>query len=187
MLDVAIIGSGPAALSAAIYLGRAKKSVKIFEKSKFGGTLTEIAKISNYPGFIGSGSELAEIMTSQAREFGTELEYGTCTSIEKENDIFILTIDDEKVQAKTVLIATGSEPKPLDFELSVPVSYCVLCDANLYKDKNVAIVGGANSAVSEAIYLSNIAKNVTIISHSTLKAEQLNTEKVKTIKNITIR
>lgn len=180
MLDVAIIGAGPAALTAALYLVRAGLKVEIFEKSKIGGALTEIAKIENYPGFVGAGQELAKNLRTQAESAGAKITFGECESISP------LRIDGEEIEAKTILIATGSEPRKLDIELKAPVSYCALCDAPLYKNRNIAVVGGANSALQESLYLAKIAKNVTVFSHSNFKAENYITEKVKNAGNISL-
>ncbi len=187
MLDLAIIGSGPAALSAAIYAARAALTVKVFERKSYGGILAEIPLIENYPGFLGSGTELAEKMRTQATQFGAQFSYGECSTLKKLSDGFELIIDDEKVLAKTVLIATGSKPKELRFTLDIPVSYCALCDGALTKGKNVVVVGGANSAVQEALYLSNIAKQVTIITHSQLKSDPILSQQLAKHQNIQLR
>lgn len=187
MLDLAIIGSGPAAFSAAIYVARAGYNVKIFEKNKIGGTLTEIAKIENYPGYIGSGQGLAKQLQSQAESAGAVVEYGELTSLQPIDNHIELTIDDEKFEARSVLIATGSEPRRLDFSIDKPVSYCALCDAPLYKDKSIAVVGGGNSAFQESLYLASIAKNVTLFSHTAAKAEPYIINKAQACPNIDVR
>lgn len=171
MFELIIIGGGPAALSAALYAGRAGLKVALFEAKQFGGILPNIPLIENYPGFLGSGQDLANIMIRQARQFGAQLQYGTCTQIEKSPDGFVLKIDEEDFRAKAVIIASGSEPKTLSFSPAAPVSYCALCDGSLVKGLHVAVIGGANSAVQEALYLSQLAREVTIITHSQLKAD----------------
>ena len=173
MLDLAIIGSGPAAFSAAIYVARAGFSVKIFEKAAIGGAINEIVKLENYPGFVGTGAELAQNFKSQAKKWGVEIEYEEITSL-------------DDIKARAILVATGSEPRPLDFEVNVPVSYCALCDAPLYKGKNIAVVGGGNSAVSEAIYLAGLVGSLTLFSHSKLKAEACLVKQLSALKNVTI-
>lgn len=170
--DFVIIGGGPAALAAAIYAARSGLAVKVYEKADFGGILPQIAQIENYPGYpVGSGRDLATQMRTQAEQMGAELSYGECTNIDKQGDFFRLTIDGEMVTAKTVLVASGSRPRELNFSLAVPVSYCAICDGPLVKGKHVAVIGGANSAVQEALYLANVAHDVTIITHSALKAD----------------
>lgn len=184
MIDLAIIGSGPAALTAAIYAARAALDVKVFERKSYGGILAEIPLIENYPGFIGSGTELAEKMRAQAMQFGVKFDYGECSQLNKLNDRFELSIDEAKIDAKTVLVATGSKPKELSFSLNIPVSYCALCDGALAKGKNVVVVGGANSAVQEALYLSKIANQVTVITHSSFKADPILLSRLKNCHNI---
>lgn len=186
MLDAAIVGGGPAALTAAIYLGRAGYTVKVFEHEAFGGMVNQIVKISNYPGFVGKGSELANNMKQQAETSGAKLAYGECTGLEPTEHGWRVTVDGEPVNAKVVLIATGSEPRQLDFGLDVPVSYCAMCDGDLIKGKNIAVVGGANSAIHEAIYLAPLARELTLISHSGVKAEQALVDKLGQFNNVTI-
>lgn len=186
MLDAAIIGGGPAALSAAIYLGRAGYQTKVFERGTYGGAVVQIAKLANYPGYLGAGKDLAEKMHEQATIAGAQLEYGECTALEQIEGGWQLTVDDEVVRTKIVLIATGSEPRQLDFELDVPVSYCALCDGPLTRGKNIAVVGGANSALHESIYLAQLAEKLTLISHSELKAEQTLVDKLQQYDNVKI-
>ncbi len=187
MLDLAVIGSGPAALSAAIYIARAGYKVSVFEKNAIGGALTEISKIENYPGFIGTGKELAETMKNQVLAFGAKIEYGECESIKKENDNFILSIDGENIESKAVLVATGSEPKKLQIEgIEKPISYCSLCDGALFADKKIAVVGGGNSAVQESIYLAKIAKTVTLFSRSEIKAEKHIIKNLEALSNVEV-
>ena len=173
MIDLAIIGSGPAALSAAIYAARSNLRVVVFEKAKIGGALTEIAKIRNFPGYSGSGAELAKKMEEQCKGFGVKIEYGEAEKIEKQSDgSFIVMIDGEPVSARAVIVATGSEPKKLDISgIEKPVSYCAICDGALYKDKHVAVIGGGNSAIQESIHLAHIAKDVKIFVRSKITAQ----------------
>lgn len=180
MYDLAIIGSGPAALTAAIYAVRAGLRVGVFERSNFGGALVEISHIANFPGFDGEGKDLSEKLVTQAKAAGVEFSYGTCSSLRP------LMIDGEEVDARAVLVATGSEPIHLSVPTSAPVSYCALCDGDLYKGKKVLVVGGGNSAVSEAIHLSKIAKTVTILSHSFLKAQEVLIREARALSNIEI-
>ncbi len=187
MLDLAIVGSGPAALSAAIYAARAGLEVKVFEKAKFGGALTEIAKIENFPGFMGPGAELAEKLKEQAEHAGAKFAYGELTKISESDNHILIKIDDEDFDTHSVLIATGSEPRPLSFDPKIPVSYCALCDAPLYKGKNIAVVGGGNSAVGESIYLADIVKHLTIFSHTKISAEEYLIEKLKQHQNVEIK
>lgn len=191
MLDLAILGSGPAALSAGLYAARAGLSVHIYGSDEPGGTLMQIDEIANYPGFQGSGRDLAGIMRAQATSAGAKLDYGECLSVQPAGDrahpVYRLVIDDEPVDTRTVLVATGSQPIPLDFEVRSPVSYCALCDGPLAAGKRVIVVGGGNSGVSEAIFLSPLVESITLITRSKLKAEAALQERLRALPNITIR
>ena len=210
VLDLAIIGSGPAALSAALYAARAGLRVSVFERANIGGALCEIAQISNYPGFTGPGHDLAATMRRQAESAGVTIAYGECTAIRPlepsansansaapASDTtaaqpaaparFELTIDGEPVRARAVLLATGSEPRPLPFALATPVSYCALCDADLAKGQDIAVVGGGNSAVQESLGLAPLVKSLTLITHSALKAEPHLITQLRALPNVTIR
>lgn len=186
MLDLAIIGGGPTGLSAAIYAARAGLKVQVFEKADLGGLLPTIAQIENYPGFFGEGRLLAEQMRRQAEQSGARLSYGECTDIMKTDFGYSLTIDGEEFSSRTVIFAAGSRPKQLSFDLGVPVSYCALCDGPLAKDKRVAVIGGANSAAQEALYLSSLASQVDLITHSAFKADQGLIDRVAATPNITV-
>lgn len=190
MLDLAIIGSGPAALGAALYAARAGLQVTVFERNAIGGVLPQIPRLANYPGFQGSGAELGEAMRSQALSAGARIEYGSVATVQRAAAYgFTLTVDDgtQPVAARAVLVATGSEPRTLTFDLSVPVSYCALCDADLAKGQRVAVVGGANSAVQEALYLAPLVRELVLITHSQLKADACLVEKLRAQSNITVR
>ena len=188
VLDLAIIGSGPAAMTAAIYAARAELSVAIFEKAKVGGALTEIDQIGNFPGFNGSGNELAENLKKQVLNLGVKINYGACEGIMLDDSgDKILTIDGESVRAHAVLVATGSEPKTLDLDTPTPISYCAMCDAPLYKGKSIAVIGGGNSAIQETIYLAGIAKNVTVYTHGHFKADQIMVDEITALGNVEVR
>jgi thioredoxin reductase (NADPH) len=194
MLDLAIVGSGPAALTAALYAARENLKVTVFEKAAFGGAAATISKIENFPGFSGSGAALMKKLRAQAASFGAEIKYGECTSIkrvqEKSGDpahkYLSLTIDGAKIKTKSVLIATGSEPKTLALPTKKPVSYCATCDGALYKDKTLLVVGGGNSAVQEAFFLLKFAKHVTLINRSPLRASEVLKNKAHAEKRLKI-
>lgn len=185
MLDLLIVGAGPAAMTAGLYAARAGLSVKIYEKATFGGALSNIDYISNFPGFDGPGQKLAETMHKQAENVGVQFEYGELQQI-IENPLTAI-IDGEEISAKTILIATGSEPIPLDIETSTPVSYCASCDGPLYKDKNIIVLGSGNSAVQESLSLSKTVKNLTLISKTELKAQQILVNQLKQASNVSIQ
>lgn len=184
--SLAVIGSGPAAITAAIYASRSGIDTTVYERGNIGGSLTEIAHIANFPGFTGKGEELVANLRAQAQESGVSFKYGECTAIEKSDDGFKLKIDDELVSASAVLIATGSEPRTMELDTKKPISYCVLCDAPLYKDKDVLVIGGGNSAVGEAIHLAETVKSVTLVNRSPLRAEKALQDKLKAYKNTKI-
>lgn len=169
--DVIIIGGGPAGLTAGLYCGRARLNTLVLEKAVAGGQAATTDFIENYPGFpegIG-GYGLTEKMAQQAKQFGAEVrEITPVTAIEAGNGLKIVSTEDESFQARAVIIATGAEPKTL----GVPgeeqfrgrgVSYCATCDAAFYRDKIVAVVGGGNAAIEEAMFLTKFAARVYII------------------------
>ncbi|MDR2336883.1 MAG: FAD-dependent oxidoreductase [Candidatus Nomurabacteria bacterium] len=196
MLDLIIIGSGPAALSAAIYVAREHMETVVFERKTVGGLLAGIDKIENYTGFVaGSGAELAKVMRTQAEHFGAKIKYGEVTEVKKRGEVFELTVDGESVKARAVLVATGSEPAKLgiDGEDLKGISYCATCDGAFFDGKTVAVIGGANSAVQEALFLLKFVKKVFLISHSAIKSsetlkkqlkEAVKAQKIEVLENI---
>ena len=169
--DVIIIGAGPAGLTAGLYTGRARLKTLILEKATSGGQAATTDLIENYPGFpdgVG-GFQLTELMKQQALEFGAEIrEITPVSTIEVEGDDRIVKTEDESFTAKTVIIASGTEPKvlgiPGEDELrGRGVSYCATCDGAFYRDKVVAVIGGGNAAVEEAIFLTRFASKVYIV------------------------
>ncbi len=185
--DLVIIGGGPAALSAAIYAGRAGVAPTVFEAGALGGTLTQIAEIENYPGFIGTGAELAANLRRQAELAGAKLEYGTCNTVRRSAEGFELEIDGARYFARAIIAATGARPRPLELSLDVPVSYCALCDGSLAREKRIAVVGGGNSAFQEALYLAELVKSLTLITHSRVKADAILVERLRRYPNVEIR
>lgn len=185
-VDLSIIGAGPAALTAALYAARAGLTVVVYERANLGGELARIAEISNYPGFVGTGADLAEKMRSQAQAAGAQFVYGECQAIKKLGDNFELTIDGEMTTSRSVLVATGALPKTLSFTPDAPVSYCALCDGEFAKGKNIAVIGGANAAVQESLYLAPLVQNLTLTTHSQLKADQYLQDKLQACQNVKI-
>jgi thioredoxin reductase (NADPH) len=168
--DLIIIGGGPAGLSAGIYAKRAKIDAVLIEKAMPGGLITTTDIIENYPGFPEgiSGMELGQKLEDQAKKFGLDIVFGKVVKLSLKGPIINVYTEDLSYSSKTVIIAAGSEPKKLgipgeDTYIGKGVSYCATCDGPFYKDKNVAVVGGGNGALEEAIFLTRFAKLVTVI------------------------
>ena len=170
LYDVVIIGGGPAGLSAALYAGRARLSTLIIEKDKEGGQIVQTAEIENYPGGLEeeSGPTLIDRMSRQADKFGVEKVLDTIEDMELEGKEKSLKGKKETYRAKTVIIAAGASPVPIGCPgekefTGKGVSYCATCDAAFFEDFEVFVVGGGDSAVEEALYLTKFARKVTII------------------------
>ncbi len=170
MYDIIIIGGGPAGLTAALYACRANKSVLLLEKETFGGQITFSPKVENIPGFIQlTGNEFAEKLVEQVLEQGADVESAEVLKI-KDGKIKTVVTEDEEYQGKAVIIATGAKHRTLGLEneselIGEGISFCAVCDGAFYKDKTVAVIGGGNSALQEAILLSDIAKKVYVIQN----------------------
>ena len=168
--DVIIIGAGPAGLAAALYAGRARLSTLVIEKIKDGGQIVITDEIENYPGAVEgeSGPSLIKKMVDQVNHFGAEKVFDTVVDVELEGDIKVIKGSKAEYQGKTVLIATGASPKPIgcpgEKELTGKgVSYCATCDGNFFEDFDIYVVGGGDSAVEEAMYLTKFGRKVTLI------------------------
>lgn len=168
--DILVIGSGPAGLSAASYAARAGYSVTAIDQLSPGGQLLLIDEIENYPGLpLTKGYKLAEDMENQAVLFGAEVEYTALSAIRKEEEgRFIASTDSGEIEAKAVIIATGADHRHLGVKgeeenQGKGVSYCATCDGPFFKGKDVVVVGGGDTALTDAIYLSKIAKSVTVV------------------------
>lgn len=171
MYDIIIIGAGPAGLTAAIYARRAEKSVLILEKDTFGGQITHSPLVENYPGFpTASGNDIADKMVEQALAQGAEIDIDTVQKISGEPGSFTVEGKNGTYLCKSVIIATGSKHRTLGLEREAEltgegISYCAVCDGAFYKGKTVAVIGGGNSALQEAILLSAGCKTVYIIQN----------------------
>lgn len=192
--DVVIIGSGVAGMSAAINLKRAGIDTLIIENDSPGGQINRTSIIENYPGIITDGPNLAYNIYKQVTDLKTDYLFDNVTNIIKEKRKIIIETNKEKVLAKYLIITSGRSPKKLKIESydkfeGNGISYCAICDGSLYKNKNVAIVGGGAVATEEAIYLSNICNTVTIIHRNdTFKnnIDKLILDKINNTKNINI-
>ena len=194
--DTIIIGGGPAGLTAGIYLSRARMNTLLIERIRPGGQaiLTDI--IENYPGFPNgiSGPELMQKMEEQAVRFGLKIEYGQVTKIEIEKQekekIKIIKTDNKRYKALAVIIASGAEAR----QLGIPgeekfrgrgVSYCGTCDGPFFKDKKIILIGGGDTAIEEALYLSNFAREITVVHRrNRLRATKILQERIFSKKSI---
>lgn len=171
MYDVIVIGAGPAGLTAAIYARRAEKTVLVLEKETFGGQITHSPKVENYPGFIQmSGNEFAEKLIEQALHLEAEIELDEAKAIEDHGDFKRVICENGSFDGRTVILATGSKHRQLgvarenDF-VGAGVSYCAVCDGAFYRGKTVAVIGGGNTALQEAVMLSDLCKRVTLVQN----------------------
>lgn len=169
MYDILIIGAGPAGLSAAIYAGRSNKKVLVLEASAYGGQITKTLKIDNYPATPHiSGVDFAKQLYEQAQESGAEFKFERATKVAKLDGHYKVVTNESEYQTKTIILATGRANRKLNLDneadlLGRGISYCATCDGNFYKNKIVGVVGGGNTALYEALYLSDLAKKVYLI------------------------
>ena len=202
MLDLAIIGGGPSGLTAGLYATRGGlKEVVMFEMGMPGGQITGSSEIENYPGQaeIVSGMDLMANWPEQCQRFGLKHEMNQITSITKNNDIFNITgVDGKKYEAKSVLMATGSVPRRAGFKgenefFGRGISTCATCDGFFYKGKEVAVVGGGDSAIEEAVYLAKLCAKVYLVHRrdtyraapSTIE-HMKNTAYIEEVTNVTV-
>lgn len=193
MYDLIIIGGGPGGLTAGIYAQRAQLNVLLIEKQMLGGQIAVSDVIENYPGFPSiSGPDLMAKFEEQARALGLKIEFHEVETITTEGDVQVLKTTDGELRARAVIVATGAKPRPLGVEgektlLGKGVSYCATCDGPFFKNQRVVVVGGGDTAVKEAVYLSKIAKEVHIIHRrDKLRAEKILQERALKTENITI-
>ena len=167
--DTIVIGAGPAGITAAIYLKRANFDILLIEKDAPGGQINKTSTIENYPGVDKiAGSDLASKLYKQTKDLEIDYKYGEAKVIEDKGEYKAIKLQDEELLAKTVILALGKKPKTLRKEeteklIGHGISFCAVCDGALYKNKDVAVIGGGNSALEEALYLSKICNNVYII------------------------
>ena len=190
--DVIIIGAGPTGITAAIYLKRANLNCAIIEKEVPGGQLNKSSLIENYPGYQSiTGPDLAMKFYDQINNLNIKQIFKEVTNIKLNNDTKIITLKNgETIETTHIIIAIGRSPKKLSGKSSRSlegkgISFCSLCDGNLYKNEDVSIIGAGNSALEESLYLSDICKTVTIINRGpTLKGDNILIERIKTKNNI---
>jgi len=180
--DLAVVGGGPAGMSAALYAGRYKMSTIMFTDS-FGGTTSSAHKICNYPGIKEiTGMQLMVDMTAQIKDLEIPLHYDKVIDIKKENNIFIVNTDQRTVKAKKVILGIGKKKKKLGLKredelVGKGVHYCATCDGSFYKDKIVGVIGGSDAAVTASLLLADIAKKVYLIYRKDkLRAEPMWTD-----------
>ena len=193
MHDIAIIGAGAAGLTAALYALRANKSVVLIEKGSFGGQITFSPLVENFPSQESlSGVELADKLTEQVLGHGADVEIDTVLKIEDNGETKKVIGESGEYEAKAVIIATGAKhrmlglPRESDF-VGEGISFCAVCDGAFYKDKEVAVIGGGNSALQEAILLSDLCSKVTVIQNlSDLTGEKKLADKLRAKENVEI-
>ena len=172
MYDIVIIGGGPAGLTAAVYALRAGRSVVVIEKNGFGGQIAYSPKVENIPGTLQiSGAAFADQLVEQAMNLGADMELETVTGIEKKDDLFrIHTEDGAEFVGRSVILATGVKHRMLGLEgeqelIGRGISFCAVCDGAFYAGQDVAMIGGGNSALQEALLLSEVCRKVTIVQN----------------------
>ena len=166
MYDIIIVGAGPAGLTSALYALRANKKILVLEAKSYGGQIINASKIENYPGILEiSGFEFASNLYHQVVKLGGEIRFETVLRVEKDKTV---VTHKNQYKAKAVILATGAENRKLQLDreqefVGKGISYCATCDGNFYKNKIVAINGGGNTALEDALYLSNVASKVYVI------------------------
>lgn len=198
--DIIVVGGGPAGLSAGLYGSRSKLDVLIIEKGKFGGQAATTAELENYPGSIlnCTGPALSERMKEQATEFGTKFVKDDIVDVDFTQDIKVLRGKNGEYHGRVIIIATGAEPRLAGFDKELElrgrgVSYCATCDADFFEGLDVAVIGGGDSAITEALHLTKFAESVTIVHRrdslraaKSLQEKAFNHPKIKFIWNSTI-
>ena len=191
--DVVVIGGGPSGSTAALYAARYGLNVLEIEQGMPGGQISSTDIVDNYPGVLSiSGSELGARMSQQAEESGAELVYGDVSAIVPISDGFLLNTSKGDIKTKTVIVSTGAAPRMAGFAGEEEfrgrgVSYCATCDAMFFRNKDVFVVGGGNSAVEEALYLARVVSSVTlVVRKGYLRASKNLVEKLLALDNVTI-
>lgn len=192
VFDIAVIGAGPAGLTAGLYAARAGLSVVVFERIAPGGQLANSEHIDNYPGFPEGmdGFDLADAMRLQCLRFGVETVGEEVMNVDVNNEIKLLETSFAQYRTKSVIIATGTRPRKLGLELEEElqgkgISYCATCDGNFFKDKEVMVTGGGNTAAMDVIYLSRICKKVYLVHRrGELRASKVYHDTINSLENV---
>lgn len=178
--DLIMIGAGPSALAAAVYTTREDIETIIYEKSAVGGLAATTDVVDNYPGFPEGieGSVLADQLQKQAERFGAQIEFGEVEAIRNDGDVKVVTVDGVDIKTKVILIATGSKYGKInapgeDENYGKGVHYCATCDGAFYKGKRLVVVGGGNSAIQEAIFLTRFASHIDLLVRNTVTASEV--------------
>lgn len=191
MYDIVIVGAGTAGLSAAIYGVRAGKSVLVIERLSYGGQIVNSPEVENYPGILKtSGFEFAMALYEQAESLGAVIEFGEVLGIEKNGTDFIVHTDREDIACHSVILATGAKNRPLGIEneaayVGAGLSYCATCDGAFFRGQKTAVVGGGNTALEDAEFLSNFCEKVYVIHRrDTFRGEEWLATKLRGIENV---
>ncbi len=193
MNDIIIIGGGPAGLTAALYASRAGKSVLLLEKQSCGGQIVTSPKVENYPGIpVMSGFDYIEAMKKQAKSFGTQILFENVLSIDASQDIKTVKTAKNTYEAKALIYAAGAEKRKLGIDregelTGSGVSYCAYCDGSFFRGRTAAVVGGGNTALEDALYLSDICKKVYLIHRRhQFRGDEIIADKLRSIPNVEI-
>ncbi len=193
MYDIAIVGAGPAGMTAAIYGARGGKKVIMIEKLSYGGQIINTPEVENYPGTnVVSGVELAMSMYDQASKLGAEIDFQEVTGVEKrgEGDFLIKTASGKEIGAKSVILSTGVKARPLGIEreeklVGLGISYCATCDGAFFRGKDVVIMGGGNTALEDAEYMATIANKVYLVHRrDQFRGDEITVERLRKKENV---
>ena len=193
MVDIIVIGGGPAGLTAALYAARAGKTVQVIEREATGGQIALSPLVENYPAIPAmAGADFAFQLTEQVEKLGVEIIYGEATAVEPVLMGFAVTVDDETKAARAVVLATGAAHRHLGLAgeedlVGMGVSYCAVCDGAFFSGRDVAVVGGGDTALQDALFLANSCHHVTLIHRrDEFRGEQRLVEQVEKRENISI-
>ncbi|MBR6690958.1 MAG: thioredoxin-disulfide reductase [Bacilli bacterium] len=191
MYDIIIVGAGPAGMTAAIYASIARKKILLLEKSVYGGQIVTADKIKNYPGFDEiSGYEYATKLYNQLKNFNPDIKFEEVLEIKNNENFKEVITNKNSYKTKSVIIATGTKNRKLNLSnedklIGKGISYCSTCDGVFYKNKTVAITGGGNNAIDDALYLSDIANKIYVIyRQKDFKIDSINLDKLKEKNNV---